>query len=120
MAVIVKKVDRYLINYVGGRTLQDGGPAATIDCSTLVVRAGIPQLIRSGSISFFADSRVTPANQYMAAEDTIQLYYEMSRFGDVVDILRYNKPLQIVVNTDTGYGYIGNAQAEATGQQEGV
>lgn len=119
MPLIVKKVDRYLIDYVGGTSLQEGTAGAIITCFGATPHAGGIGFTPVGTITFFADSRVTPSNQHLP-DDTIALYYEMSRFNDVVNILRYSTPLQIAVNTETSYGYLGNAQTEDVGQQEGV
>lgn len=119
MPLIVKRVDRYLIDYIGGPSLQGGTAGAIITCFSATPHAGGIGFTPVGTVTFFADSRVLPANQYLP-DETIALYYEMSRFNDVVGIFRYSEPLQIAVNTETGYGYLGNAQTEDVGQQEGV
>ena len=103
--------DRYTIHYIAGKALQSKEPGADISCysgNNLV-----------GLIRFFSDSTIIPENQ-RSADGTISLYYEMSRFNDVVTLLRYEKPLFLFITTGTKYGYIGCGQLEPVGEQEGV
>ena len=72
---------------------------------------------RVGGISFFADNLIFQPNQVLP-DGTLSLTYEMSRFDDVINTLRYEKPLILAVNPDTGFGYLGNAELEPVGEQE--
>jgi hypothetical protein len=100
MSLVVKNVDHYLMNYVGGTALQGKGAGATVDCYDANSRIG--------SLSFFGDTTQIPANQLLS-DGTLSLYYEMSRFNDVINTLRFEKPLMLAVNTDTGFGYLGSS-----------
>jgi hypothetical protein len=109
--VVAKAFDRYVIQYYGGTSLQNREAGADINCynaGTFV-----------GSIRFFRDDATMPANS-LATDGTINLYYGISRYNDVITTLRYEKPLQLVVNSTTGFGYIGCREMEPTGEQEAV
>lgn len=108
MSMVVQKCDRYLVNYIGGTTLQGKGSGATIQCYNGNQMVGL--------IEFFADHVTMPANS--TANGQVILYYEMSRFGDVMNILRYEKPLMLAVNNDTKFGYIGTSTTEPVGEEE--
>jgi hypothetical protein len=109
--VVAKPFDRYVLQYYGGTSLQDREPGADIHCYSAATFVG--------SIRFFRDDATTPANS-LGSDGTINLYYEMSRYNDVITTLRYEKPLQLVVNTASGFGYIGSKEMEPTGEQEAV
>lgn len=110
MPLVTKHFDKYLFIYVGGTSLQNGEAGAIIDCCTASAQVG--------RLTFFRDGTNLPANQVLG-DGTLALYYQMSRYNDVILTLRYEKPLMVAVNTDTGFGYIGSAQAEPVGEQEG-
>ncbi len=111
MPLVTKKFDKYLFNYIGGTSLQNGEAGALIDCYDAKTRVA--------RLTFFRDGVNLPANQLLP-DGTLALYYQMSRYNDVVSTLRYEKPLMLAVNTANGFGYIGSAQPEAVGEQEGV
>lgn len=111
MPLVARNFDTYSVTYIGGRSLQSGEPGADVNCYLGSVRVGL--------IRFFRDTATTPANQ-LNRDGTLGLYYEMSRFGDVITLLRYEKPLFLAVNTDNGFGYVATSTLEPTGEQEGV
>jgi len=49
----------------------------------------------------------------------IYLYYRISRFADVMTILKEEKPLYLSLNTSNSSGYVGTYY-EPVGEQEGV
>jgi hypothetical protein len=110
MPLVTKNFDRYSVHYYGGGSLQGGQPGADIACYLGAVRVAL--------IRFFRDPAVMPINQ-VHSDGTLGLYYEMSRFQDVAAMVRYEKPLYLAVNTDTGFGYLATTQ-EPVGEQEGV
>jgi hypothetical protein len=107
--VVSKPFDNYSLHYYGGVTLQNNGPGADIDCFAGTTRIG--------SIRFFKDDVIMPANA-VGSDGTVVLYYEMSRYNDVVTTLRYEKPLHLVVNPATGFGYVGSGEMEPVGEEE--
>jgi hypothetical protein len=109
--LVTKSFDRYLLTYVGGTSLQGGEPGADINCYQANSRVGL--------LRFFRDGATMPANKVLS-DGSLALYYEMSRFNDVITTLRFEKPLMLVVNSDTGFGYICSATLEPVGEQEGV
>jgi len=83
---------------------------AEIDCFTDTGK-------RAGALYFFPDSVPLPANQDTV--NGIYLYYRTSRFGDVMAMLREEKPLYLFLDTSKKSGYVGTG-SEPVGEQEGV
>jgi hypothetical protein len=111
MPVVRKDFDSYSFTYVGGPSLQSGTPGADIVCYRTNCRVGI--------LRFFRDGVRIPENRVLP-DGTLALYFEMSRFSDVMATLRYEKPLYLAVNSDNSFGYIGPATLEPTGEQEAI
>jgi hypothetical protein len=109
--VVWKTFDKYSALYHAGRSLQNGEAGADIVCYNANGNN------RVGLIRFFKDQSIMPANQ-LGSDGTITLYYEMSRYNDVVTTLRYEKPLYLAVNTKTGFGYLGCGELEPVGEEE--
>jgi hypothetical protein len=109
MPFVAKNIEHYTVNYIGGSALQGKMAGANIQCYNAAGRVG--------GISFFADNLIFQPNQVLP-DGTLSLTYEMSRFDDVINTLRYEKPLILAVNPDTGFGYLGNAELEPVGEQE--
>ena len=100
---------RYVVYYVTGGSAAVGMPQdAEIDCFD---DAGS----RAGAIYFLAGSIRLPKNQLTV--NGIYLYYRLSRFADIMTILKDEKPLYLSLNTDTNVGYIGTS-SEPVGEQE--
>jgi hypothetical protein len=68
-------------------------------------------------ISFF-DTTPLPDNSY--TNNLINIHFPISRFNDVIGILRYEKPLRIQFDTSKLEGYIQTKEMELIGEQEGV
>ena len=69
-----------------------------------------------GNINFHKDDATLPANTLIGGVHTIN--YHLSRFRDVLQILQYEKPLQ--VNVASGIGNLLATGFEPVGEQEGV
>jgi hypothetical protein len=48
------------------------------------------------------------------------LAYPISRMGEIMNFLRYEKPLFISLDTVSNRGYLATREREAAGEQEGV
>ena len=112
LSSINKDFDQYTLDYDGGEALQSGNAGAVFNCyksNTYV-----------GSIIFWSDKGPTPPNSYDSARKAIVLYYEMSRFNDVVTLLRLEKCLQLGINSTTLRGGISINRRVAVGEQAKV
>ena len=105
MGIVNTWFDSYAIEYLS----QDSSREAVISCYQ-----GTKTVAR---IEFVKNGEPLPPNfgQYQNS----YLYYRLSRFQNIVSLLREEKPLQIIVNTNTGVGSISTASQEPTGEEEG-
>jgi len=110
MAFLQQQFDSYLIysrsgpDGVGPWT---GGYRAMVNCfkaNTYV-----------GGMRFLAESVPLPTNTGTAS--SIELHYPLSRFNDIVTILRYEKPLYLFFYTDSLVGMLSTT-SEPIGEQE--
>lgn len=70
-----------------------------------------------GRILFSEPGSGPPAN---AMEPSgMALRYRIEQFGDVMEILREEKPLYLHLNTDNGIGQVATSDQEPTGEEEG-
>lgn len=69
-----------------------------------------------GRIVFFKDDANIPANANYPSGPSI--HYPVSRFNDVINILRYEKPLYLFLNLDNLIGMIATSDLEPTGEEE--
>ena len=110
MPLITANFTQYVVYYVTGGSAAVGMPQdAEIDCFD---GAGN----RAGAIYFYPGSTRLPKNQNTV--NGIYLYFRMSRFSDVMTMLKDEKPLYLALNTDNQVGYIGTL-SEPVGEQEG-
>ena len=70
-----------------------------------------------GEISFVKNSEVVPTPQILS--QSIHIYYAISRFNDIINILREEKPLELMADTDAKFGAILSS-SEPVGEEEGV
>jgi hypothetical protein len=70
-----------------------------------------------GVIEFY---HIVPANCNKLIGKFIHLCYHMSRFNDIINILRYEKPLYIFINTQNLAGGIWTSETtyEPAGEEE--
>ncbi len=104
MGLIISNFDRYKIRYFSGST----GNGASINLASS--SGGVGELI------FLATSPI-PANQ-LSETGLPFLFFERVRFRDVVTILREEKPLLLVYDTDTKVGWIQTGEFEPIGEAE--
>ena len=95
-------IDGYKIHYRSG-----GNYEAMIDCYS--------DKQKVGTIYFVKNDDIIPGNNI---GDKINLFYSLSRFNDIVNILRYEKPLRIGVSTNTKLGTIFTGSIEEVGEEE--
>lgn len=111
MASIQRDFSQYSVYYISGNSPAIGLPqAAEIDCFT-------DKGDRAGIIYFHPDGGPLPANQDTV--NGIYLYYYLSRFSDLMTMLKEEKPLYLYLDTANNSGYVGT-NTERVGEQEGV
>jgi len=103
MAVVRKDFDAYKIWYYSGHPYD-----ALIYC----YRAGA----YVGRIVFFRDEASVPPNVNYTSGPSI--HYPVSRFNDIVTMLRYEKPLYLFLNLDNLIGILATSEQEPTGEEE--
>ena len=69
-----------------------------------------------GRIVFFKDGAAIPPN---AGYPEPSIHYPLSRFDDVMNILREEKPLYPFLNPDNKIGMVATADVEPAGKEEG-
>ena len=78
----------------------------------------------AGRIVFHADGDTSISNQEFQPGGTTykvpMLAYPLSRIGEIMDFLRYEKPLFISLDTVSNRAYLATKEREAVGEQEGV
>ena len=110
MPFVYNQFDRYVLYYISGATPTVGVPQeAEIDLFDGSERAGI--------LYFFPDGATLPANEETV--NGIYVRYHLSRFADVIETLREEKPLYVALHTDTGVAYVGSG-FEPIGEEEGT
>ena len=97
--------DQYRIYYMTG-----GADVPLIDCfnGTAFV----------GKLVFHLPGAALPPN-IVTSSGVIYLRYSIGQFGDVIGILRQEKPLFIRLSTPSGVGYLGTTDSEPVGEEEG-
>ena len=79
--------------------------------------------LQIGTIFFAPDGTVLPADtiQPQGGTDLLMVWYYMSQFNDIVNILRLDKRVSIFVKTPPGNAYGGiTTWPEKIGAEEGV
>ena len=108
MTVIYKDIDYYVIRY-RNKGDQFANALAYIECWYHQSQVGV--------IRFWADT--DPHDSYTQS-NMINLNFGISRFNDVVSLLRYEKPLLLVFDSTSKIGGIDTKTVEPIGEQEGV
>jgi hypothetical protein len=68
-----------------------------------------------GTLTFVDDNKPIPRNEIR--DDVLNIHFSISRFNDIINILRYEKPLQLYLSTTDWHGTLGT-ETEPTGEQE--
>ena len=111
MPNVQRDFTRYVVYYISGSSPSTNIPQdAEIDCFT-------DKGERAGAIYFYPDNVQLPSNQNTV--NGIYLYYKMSRFADVMTMLKEEKPFYLYLDTTRKSGYVGTG-TEPVGEQEGV
>ena len=73
-----------------------------------------------GNIVFYDDGGAIPANniQVNNVPVTATVNYALSRFADVMNILRYEKPVHLFVSESVLNGWVATGTGELVGEQE--
>lgn len=100
MATISKQFDSYAIYY-------NTSSGVRIYCRS----SGKPV----GTLEFVEENKSIPKNRISASEE-ITIYFPITKFSDLINILRYEKPLFLQVY-DSGMGSLAT-QSEPAGEQE--
>jgi hypothetical protein len=106
MAWIQKEFDTYKLWQAPGSSPVT---VAAIDC----FKAGI----RVGGILFYEDNIPLPSNENHAILG-IRLYWHASRFKEVVDTVRYEKPLYLMFESNSLGGWLTTSDTEPVGEEE--
>ncbi len=69
----------------------------------------------AGEIIFVKDNESLPKNHI--TNDKLMVHFPISRFNDIINILRYEKPLYLFIS-DNGAAWLGTSSREPTGDQE--
>ena len=104
MAIHKKQFDSYRIYYMTG-----GNEVPVLDCydgSSFV-----------GKLIFHRDSASLPSN-IVRSDGVVHLRYSLSQFNDVIDMLRYEKPLYLRLSTPSLVGFLAPEEAEPVGEEE--
>jgi hypothetical protein len=111
MAIVQRDFTRYVVYYISGSSPVIGvAQDAEIDCFN-------EKGERAGAIYFYPDSVPLPSNTNTV--NGIYLSFRLSRFADVMTMLKEEKPLYLHLDTTKKCGYVGTS-TEPVGEQEGV
>lgn len=69
-----------------------------------------------GAVVFYPDGPSLPPNRNTSSGP--EIHYPISRFDDVMSILRHEKPLALSLNTDNLIGYVSTSNYEPIGEEE--
>ena len=103
MATVRKDFDSYKVWYYSGHPYE-----ALVYCS----QGGS----YVGRIVFFKDDSPIPPNVNYTSGPSI--HYPLSRFNDIISILRYEKPLYLFLNLANLIGIVATAEQEPVGEEE--
>ena len=112
--VIEKWFDSYLVTYV---SMDLGDPASSgTKCFAYIACYDKKQLV--GLIKFY-ERQPPPVNSYRGTDPNyiVSINFHISRFNDIINILRYHKPLALSFDLMKLEGAV-NSDFEPIGQQE--
>jgi hypothetical protein len=106
---VTRNFTRYTVYYISGSSPAVGvAQSAEIDCFTTDGQ-------RAGIIYFYTDDIPLPENSDTV--NGIYLHYRLSRFADVMTMLKEEKPLHLSFYPDRKTGEVGTSW-EPVGEQE--
>ena len=101
----IREFDEYHISYYAMRN-------SSLVARIVLLSGGVGV----GWINFISESVSLPANHQHVNRGLI-LNFPESKFGDIVDILRYEEPLYVSLNVDNGVGAL-QTDREPIGEEE--
>ena len=104
MTLLKKSFNRYMLFYFAG-----GEHSALVQC--------FEEEEYRGRILFYPDERDMPPCGIFAGAPS--LHYSLRQYQDVIDFIRYEKPLHLTLDPDSGKGYLATSNFEPIGEQEG-
>jgi hypothetical protein len=115
---IEEEFDRFMVLYssldLGDKNPQTNG---TKSAATIVCYQG-NQLV--GVLSFH-ERQPPPVNSYRGSRvPHINLNFHISRFNEIMNLIRYQRPLTIWFDVSRSDGGLSSGEIEDIGQQEGV
>lgn len=112
MTVTQKDIDSYAIEYVSQKdSAGKDSPVANIRCFYGPDHQEIARIL-------FFDVNSLPPNGIDYNSNLLFIYFHISLFHDVMEVLRYDKPLQINFDDSNLAGWISNREFEPIGQYE--
>jgi hypothetical protein len=108
--MIHKNFDQYSVQYLSDSAAVDGRPVARIAC----YQSGAPV----GELLFHRRNNLTPA-AVISPDGILQIHYSVERFRDVLMLIQYEKPLQLLFQPETKQGSVASCLLEPVGEQEG-
>jgi hypothetical protein len=106
MPLLDEAFDAYMIWYLSGFPWL--GKEAQIQCYQGTKYVGM--------IVFYKDDSAIPPNEMNS--DGIVINYGLSRFNDIISILRQEKPLYLRFSTEKKYGAVATSKYEPVGEEE--
>lgn len=104
------------INFDSYRIRHDAGPLASQNYVAVIeCLAGLAEVVNL----IFMKEGITPPQNVKDVNGVVLLYFPVSRFNDILNTIRYEKPLRCVFNSDSFWGYLETNSSEPTGEQEG-
>jgi hypothetical protein len=109
MTVTTKEFDSYVIKYSSYRVTADNRTFAFITC--------FKGNLKIGNIHFSEDH---PLNENYLQDDKIYMRVDFSHFNDIINVLRYEKPLRMRFDDTKKEAWVSTGSVEPIGEQEGV
>ena len=99
MKLIVSEINLYWVHFqAGGAAKNRVYPRALVKCyhdDDFVLQ-----------VSFYPDGKSLPENHYDVRNKLVYLRYPMSMYANIIDLLRYEKPIYFSYNVDLKLGYV--------------
>jgi hypothetical protein len=106
MAWVQKDFDTYKLWHASGNSPVTG---AAIECFKMGSRVG--------TLYFYKDDIALPPNDNDPTFG-IRLYLPLTRFGDIINTVRYEKPLYLMFESVSQQGWFTTSDTEPVGEEE--
>jgi|694.fasta_scaffold00626_18 hypothetical protein len=108
--MIHKNFDQYSVQYLSDGGASQATPMARIAC----YQTGAPV----GELLFYR-GQIPDSTDSLTPEGILQLRYTLDRFRDVLALIQFEKPLQLLYHPETKQGSVASCLLEPVGEQEG-